>query len=303
MLSVQVSELDQASNKDYNFVGITKPFNSPYNFFLKLEEVVDPDADRVDFFVYVMGQSKVVAWGYYRKSTRTFTFDGQCKYNVQHLSEMNKLWRSNGFTSAGNSVRDRIKETVSSYVGGEDVRKTDASQRMYEEKKFILALLVHHSDDLTLTEAELEAKYPGAIERYNTRVHTLCVAENQTPIYDANDEVVGYDSPDIECAVSEAEYAAKVLVKMQAEVDEYEASINRTDLSPLVKVMQQTIQDAVHKITTRFYEELRGGQLEEQNLAPCPLIAECDISHDPLCGVYKYGQTESAQRGEVANLK
>src|SRR3989337_152650 len=74
-------------------IGVIHPLEMPYNFFINLNHLMDPDQNLIYFFVTIYGSKKIALWGTYNKRTQEFLFDGGCKYIPWQLSDMIQTWK------------------------------------------------------------------------------------------------------------------------------------------------------------------------------------------------------------------
>jgi hypothetical protein len=139
-------------------IGLIEPLNFPYNFFIKLNDLLDiydrdnkeyqnnnyqnnnyqdnnyqdnnyQDNNRaIRFYIYSFGQKRIVLWGFYLVDTQEFVLEGGCRYSTMQLHKMLNAWKPNNFLSSGYSVKDRIQETMKRYFEPEVTPKMTIDQ-------------------------------------------------------------------------------------------------------------------------------------------------------------------------------
>lgn len=239
---------------------IVQPLNYPYNLFLNLSELLNPDLNYVYFFAYILGREKVVMWGVYDKLNREFYIEGSCRYTPGQLFAMTKAWKEQGQTYVANAVRDRIEERLSHYL---DRPRLDYQE--YRKLKFLLGYI-----DGKITLHQLEERYPGSFEEFRSSVPLLS-PDYDLEIYDKAEEI-------------------------REKVEKYQKTINRRDIS---KTLHKEISQAVAGITDRFKKkmELENGLISASYpyLPFCPSWEECQAKEED-CQAYFYGSLYSSER-------
>lgn len=282
-------ELIQQQNQVNLSLGIVQPLQFPYNLFLNFANLMDPDSRFVYFFVYELGAKKIVMWGTYDKPTQTFSIDGACRYASAQLATMVKNWKQQGVNYVANSVMNRepLKNLMHAFerrgfaFTGRNVNqiseeraaalfnKPITSQDEYLKDKFILGYY-----DNKISEEELNRRYPELLDTFIRQFEATTKPSMLVGDYDWK---LG-------------EYLADLRDRVRA----YEHGINRTDLDQyLLPTLGQNIQDAVAKITQRFYDAVKTGQFETNTyyeaLSKCPDLQACEINPEAGCSVYYYG--------------
>ena len=79
-------------------IGVVTPLTSPYNLFLNVKQISDPESELVYFYVYSFGKKKVILWGVYVKNTEEFIIEGGCKYAVKNLNKYLKEWKKRDYS-------------------------------------------------------------------------------------------------------------------------------------------------------------------------------------------------------------
>jgi len=238
-------------------LNVVYPLVNPYNLFLNLSELLDPDLNHVYFFAYILGKERVVMWGVYDKETQDFYIEGTCRYRTGQLYAMTKVWKAQGQVYVANAVKNRINERLNHYMQGKPVM----SYEQYLKKKFILGYL-----DGKISLHELENKYPGAWKEFNL-IHPL--------------------SPNYELDLDE------LRDELQNEIDKYQKTINRLDVS---NALNANVSQIVAKITQRFKEKVeREDRAITSTSNPCPDWKECQEAKEG-CEVYYYGSRYSSER-------
>ena len=92
------------------YVGFVTPLNSPFNFFVKKEDLKYPN-DIIYFYAYSMGKNKVVIWGVYDPHTEEFLLDNNCKYNVSQMKEIVDNIQNNGYEYKFSASKNRISSS------------------------------------------------------------------------------------------------------------------------------------------------------------------------------------------------
>ena len=256
--SIFISTEDQKTKEIHLNIGVVEPLNFPYNFFVRPEELLNPDQEIVNFFVFSLGAKRIAIWGIYLKNHKNFRIYGSCKYQTRQLSKMLQTWKANNYTSIGYSVQDRISQTMNKYL---PPSKTGiANHQEYLQKKHLLAFL-----NGNITQDEIDSAYPGLVDNF-------------------------YHELDPEMEIQAYENLSDLIIA-------YEKKINLTDLNPEVKMMSSVIQDQVRKISERFYEEIKTGKYQSDkyydHLETCPDICQCQADNDTdnpeSCDVYYHG--------------
>lgn len=247
----------QAQDEENIGVGAVKPLDYPYNLFLNLEELLDPDRRFVYFFAYVLGKLRIVLWGAYDKERKEFHFDGSCRYRTDQLHSMVNTWRREGQTYVANVVRNRPAEILDVYLEGKRMTYPE-----YLRLKFILAYF-----DGEISYDELETRYPGSYESFV--------------------DEAGINPLEEEHALHLYDYIEEVAEK----VKKYEGEVNRRDVN---KSLNMHVQAVVGKIAERFEATVQTGSFQSSlyygSLRVCPDKSECDIREGEGCEAYYYGR-------------
>jgi len=243
-------------------ISIVKPLNFPYNLFLNLEELSDPNLRFVYFFVYVIGEKKIVLWGVYDKVDDKFYVDGLCRYVPSQLNMIVQRWKAHHQTYVANTVKDRPTEIINRELGYE---RTPYSE--YVKNKYLLAYL-----DNKISREELENRYPGLYDEFITKF------EDQTGLIPGLSE--DYD-------VVLDDY----IEDFRDSILNYENTINRTDLnSYTLQNIDPELYNKIVRITKHFYDAIKTGMYESISISPCPQIEDCDPNtYESGCELYFYG--------------
>lgn len=243
-------------------IGIVKPLNFPYNLFLNLKELSDPNSRFVYFFVYVIGEKKIVLWGVYDKIDDKFFVDGFCRYTPSELNMIVQRWKSNHQTYIANSVKDRPTEIINRELG-----YGLASYSEYVKNKYLLAYL-----DNMISREELENVYPGLYDEF------IIKFEDQTGLIPGLSE--DYDI-----------IFHNYIEDFRDSILNYENTINRTDLSSYtLRNIDPELYNKILRITQHFYDAIKTGMYENISISPCPHIEDCDPNiYESGCELYFYG--------------
>jgi len=258
------------SNQDqqYTNIGLISPLDFPFNLFLNINQLIDPDVNIVYFFVYSIGQKRIAMWGVYDKRTQSFSIDGACKYSLKELNDAMKQWKNSNFLYTANTVRNRPAELINSYLGTPQLTYSD-----YLKYKFIIAYF-----NQLISQNELENRYPNLLSQiYNYIIRTYDVSPNEPEF---QDDLSNYIS------------------SLVQQVTKYENNINRTDLNnQLLSKLNTNLQQILINITQRFYDSLKYGQLLSDayynSLQQCPQISQCQNAYESGCSFYFYGDIDS----------
>ena len=280
-------ELAQQQSQENISLGIIQPLNFPYNLFLNLSNLTDPDSRFVYFFVYILGAKRIVMYGVYDKNTQTFSIDGACRYAPSQLATMVQEWKQHGNNYVANSVVNRPPlaalrrqfeaqgftftgtGVTTSAFGGTPSGQTITSQAEYVKDKYILGYY-----DNRISQEELDERYPGLLEAFIQQFEAATHPSMLMGDYDFK--------------------LTEYLADLSDQVRDYERNLNRTDLDRyLLPTLGQSIQEVVAKITQRFYDAVKTGQFETSTyytaLESCPDLQACEINPDAACSVYFYG--------------
>ena len=130
-------------------VGLVRELDSPFNLFLNLKQLINPDNRYIYFYIYSMGKRKIILWGVYEKNKKEFIIDTGCKYNTDQLYTMTMKWKANNYTYIGNSVKNRPSTLISKYLNIPTLTYEE-----YTEFKYIIAYI-----DDKITDSEFIEKY------------------------------------------------------------------------------------------------------------------------------------------------
>jgi len=252
-------------------IGVITPLTSPYNLFLNVRQIIDPDSEVVYFFVYSFGKKRVVLWGVYLKNEEEFVIEGGCKYAVKDLGRYLKEWKRRDYSYIGNSVYNRIEGAMARELGRERWEYTE-----YLRYKFILAYYQN-----LVSEAELRERYPDEpyifLDEFYAKYNLNELIDDESEINEALD---------------------RELISLREEIREYEVSINRTDLNmEAIFSLPEGVRDEIKYITELFYETIKFGYYTEgsyyANLEGCPSVEECAENYNAVgCEVVYYGDEE-----------
>ncbi len=249
-------------------IGVISPLTSPYNLFLNIEQILDPNSEVVYFFVYSFGKKRVVLWGVYLKENEEFVIEGGCRYTVSQLNKYINNWKGKDYSYIGNSVTNRISDVMARELGNKRWAYTE-----YLRYKFILAYY-----DNRISETELEERYPEEPDIF---------LENFYRKYDLSELV------DTEIEITEQ--LELELSRLRNEITKYEKSINRTDLSmQFINSLPTKAVEEIRFLTEKFYEAIKLGRYTEGNyytaLENCPTTEECAQNYNTAgCEVVFYG--------------
>lgn len=248
-------------------LGIIMPLKFPFNLFLNLSNLTDPDMNLVYFFIYALGQKKIVMWGVYDKTTQEFHIDGECRYNTQQISTIVGNWRKNQYQYTSNTVEDKIDQTMKKYLSD------DTKHITYSQYKFYKTILGYYRD--LISEEELLVMYPAALDEFYEEASKYL----RIPVTNQNFELALFDYLDV---ISE-------------QVKNFESKINRIDYDrDVMRSVAANVAESIHKITQRFYDTLKYGLLNSNEfynqLDTCPNLGECvNATRGNNCEVYFYG--------------
>lgn len=249
----------QTSAQENINVGLVPRLTSPFNLFLNLKQLIDPDSRFIYFFIYSMGKQKVILWGVYDKQDQSFHIDSACRYMTRQLSPITMQWIKSGYTYIGNSVVNRPLEILSKMVEGKaslgilNVEGPRMDYQEYIQKKYLLAMLKGNiSDQEYLDKYQVFPKLP---------------------------------EDDYELA----EYADD----LERELKKYEKGINRSDITYR---FERSIKETLEKIISRFEDTVSKGDISSERfeaaLQECPDLKECNRDINESCSVYFYGNAE-----------
>jgi hypothetical protein len=131
-----ITEAGYQDEIDLTNVGIVQPLDNPFNIFLNLKQLIEPDDRFVYFFIYSMGKRKIILWGVYDKQLQTFNIDEACRYNPEQLYMTTMNWIKRGYKYIGNTVVNRPLVLMSKYL--DEPRMTHDE---YSQKKYLLGYL------------------------------------------------------------------------------------------------------------------------------------------------------------------
>lgn len=131
-------------------VGLVHQLDSPFNLFVNLAQLLDPNQQHVHLFIYSMGKKTIAGWGLYDRKSRTFELDGYCKYLLPQLYPMTQYWRRHDYQYVGNTVTDRASSRIAEYLGTPVINYEE-----YKKWKHIIAWYNHE-----ITNADLDSAYP-----------------------------------------------------------------------------------------------------------------------------------------------
>ena len=254
-------------NEELN-IGLVRPLASPFNLFLNFDQLINPDKLLVYFFVYSMGERKVVLWGVYDKPNQKFIVDGGCHYKGAQLLEITNRWKDRGYHYAANSVVDRITPTVAGYLGVDMW-----TYEKYVDMKRLYRYLIGEISD------EAMVKQYGDYFLYEL----VPVGVDLTDDYELRE----------------------FMLSLEAAIASYESQINRTDLSEgVMSRINRSVQKLLLEITERFDKQIQTGKFDlesyEKSLKSCPASDKCKINgkSPSECEVYVYGSDGHLYEGD-----
>lgn len=252
-------------------IGVVTPLTSPYNLFLNVKQISDPESELVYFYVYSFGKKKVILWGVYVKNTEEFIIEGGCKYAVKNLNKYLKEWKKRDYSYIGNSVYNRVNTVISKELG---VKLWDYDE--YLRYKFILA---YYED--RISEFELQKRYLNEPYIFLDEVYEK---------YNLNELI------DDEREISQA--IDSEMLSLKDQIRKFEININRTDLNrEIMRSLPSEIKERIKYITELFYKAIRFGYYTEgiyyANLEDCPDLEKCVENYNGAgCEVVHYGDEE-----------
>jgi len=247
----------QVNTEEQINIGIIRPLQSPFNLFLNFEQLINPDARYIYYFVHTLGQKRIVMWGVYDKSDKMFIIESGCRFNPNQLLEMTNKWKENGYKYTSNSVYDQITPTLSKYL--------DVEMWTYDEyvdnKRFLRYLTGELSHD------EMAAKY-GEDFFY----HFMPTKVDYTDEFELQE----------------------FILNLQMEVQKYEKLINRTDISDnVLAAISGPVKSLLLELTSRFDRQIQDNKLSESSyesiLNACPTLKACKSGNGEECEVYSFG--------------
>lgn len=236
-------------------IGLVTPLDSPFNLFLNLKQLINPDKRYVYLYIYSMGKRKIILWGVYDKYTKEFIIDSGCKYSTNQLYSMTMEWKNSGYTYIGNSVTNRPYTFINKYLD-----RPVMTYEEYTKKKFILKYI-----DETITEEDLIDKYGEEMENMLDMLETMDGVEQ-----------LNYIS------------------ELEEEIKSYEKYINRTDImKDIRRSVPNAIYDILVILTERFQQTVETGVFNtneyEETLDRCEYLHQCKGDQ---CAVYFYGNSD-----------
>lgn len=254
------TDLQYAQHQQNVYIGVIEPLDFPYNLFINVKDVLDPDRNFVYCFVYILGAKKIAFWATYNKKERIFNIAGGCRYKVNNLLKMTHTWEDQGNKYVANAVKNRFEDVLAGYLG-----TSRLTYSQYLRLKFILA---YYNKQIKLEE--LKQRYPEELDKF------LIEFEQKTGLIEGLSE-------DYE------ETFNKYLENIGNQISTYENSINRVDLD---RSLNDRLYDATAKITQRFYDTVKKGEFQSDNyytkLKDCPTLEKCQEDGEN-CEVYFYG--------------
>lgn len=181
---VQIPRKAQAHTQTQldEYIGIVVPFEDSINTLLNLKHITDPDLRYVYWRSYSFGRKKRgILWGVYDKFTQKFSLDGACnKYDLRILNEARRTWKRNSYIDSGNSIIDRVQETMSKYLPsvrdvsnepmidaiGEQHRIYMGSERPVDRNRYIRDkyILAYYRPESQETREEYDARYDPRVD-------------------------------------------------------------------------------------------------------------------------------------------
>lgn len=209
-------------------------------------------------------------WGVYDKTTQEFHIDGECRYNTQQISTIVNNWRKNQYQYTSNTVEDKIDQTMKKYLSEDDRHIT------YSQYKFYKTILGYYRD--LISEEELLEMYPSGLDEFYEETSKYL----RISMTSQNFELALFDYLDI----------------IGEKVANFESTINRIDYDKdLIRNVTVSVAESIHKITQRFYDSLKYGLLNSNELynqlETCPNLNECiNSTRGDNCEVYFYGNSD-----------
>lgn len=299
-------------------IGLIEPLNFPYNFFIKLNDLLDlynnDNSDRsIRFYIYSFGQKRIVLWGFYLVDTQEFVLEGGCRYSTMQLHKMLNAWKPNNFLSSGYSVKDRIQETMKRYLEPESVPKITIDQYFNLKEdyqldpqlstkmaldRFLSAYRDGSKSKIDSYNEYLELKYIYAYFNHSIEVEEIEERFPNQSLLDKYYTIFLDANPDI----PDFEIGSMIVPFLLDKLITYENSINLTQMSPDLIYntdIDRSIKQMINELNDQFYQFIKTGKFHSQsfidNLQDCPHIYECE-SDDPSedCDVYHYGRERLA---------
>lgn len=264
----------EKSAQQENFLGLVSSLSDPFNLFLRLNELENPDVDLVYFFVYSLGRKKIMIWGTYSKSEEDFHIEAACRYKVSQLMKIQHHWQDNRFQYVANAALDRIRPTLQ---GTLDLPLT-MSEEEYLKKKTFLAYKRGK-----ITRAQLDDRLgPGYPEGLYDRI-VLELIEKDKLDAEVTDPLKTKVFKD---------YLNRYLDDIESEIDEYEANRNLLTVEKYLGLPDSTVVE-LQKITQLFLRKMERSSVNSEDvyqwLPACPDRESCIPGSGGACGVYFYG--------------
>lgn len=157
-----VSKKDSATKQDELdlFVGLHTPLDSPFNIFLRIEDI-EKNNSNIYFYAYSLGKQKIVLWGIYNKENNEFLIDNACQYQPNNLKEIVNSWKESyrfTFTAMKNNINSRMLR--------HGTFGSDSSKRSAEFRELFIKKL-QKEGLISSTTADFDEK------RFNEIVHLI----------------------------------------------------------------------------------------------------------------------------------
>jgi hypothetical protein len=257
LLRTQVKE---APEKITDYIALVQGLDDPFNLFLRWDDLYN-NQPFIYFFAYSLGRQKVMVWGVYHQPTDTFSLDGGCQYRTPQLATIVREWKRQQFNYVANSVRDRIRPLLQSYVGGRQ-----SGMLSYEEYVRLKSIIAYF--DGTLPEYIIKRQFgSNVISDFYDQFEQQ---SNLKPYQEAYHEMF-----------------PQYINQWRRQLDQYERWINRNDISSDVPVQLRAL---IQHMSQRFQETIeRSSYVTIQGLVPCPTILDCTLMSMKECQLYTYG--------------
>jgi len=263
-MSLQILQGPTSRQRQTRYVALTTGFDSPFNLYLRLG-----DLGRVPllaFLVYSLGSQAVLAWGHYDTRTQEFQLAQACQARASLLASLNRELPGRGYEYVANSVRDRITALLV-----EQPPTLDAET--YSKVKYALAVEAGELSWDTATSVFAPLDLEQWWTEWLNEAYPL-------PAYVLTEEPL---------AVAAARQA--FLAARQAEVAEYEARLNRTDVDrEILRSLAKEQATLLLQITQQLPHWLVQSGLNEAgvraNWPLCLARSECETTTAVVCEVY-----------------
>jgi hypothetical protein len=110
-------DLSQQTRDEFDlFAGISSPINSPFNLFLRLNDLRQEGSSLIYYYAYSLGKSRAIIWGVYNEATKEFLIDSACQYDLQILNLAMAKWKDNKYQIISSETKNNKGRLINLYL-------------------------------------------------------------------------------------------------------------------------------------------------------------------------------------------